>query len=53
MQENLKVRCTQEKNNEADYLTSMRKSIIFLLNKKKEKQRFIHFQFKIFHSFRL
>lgn len=53
MQGNLKVHGTQEKNNEADYLMSMRKSIIFLLNKKKEKQRFIHFQVKIFHSFHL
>lgn len=53
MQRNLKAHGTQEKNNEADYLMSMRKSIIFLLNKKKEKQRFTHFQVKIFHSFHL
>ena len=51
MQGNLKVHCTQEKNNEADYSTSMKKSIIFLLNKKKENKDSFIFKSKYFTPF--
>lgn len=51
MQENLKVHCTQEKNNEADYSMSMRKSIIFPLNKRKKNKDSFIFKSKYFTPF--